>query len=289
MTGFGVSAGEAGSNSIRIEVRSVNHRFLQVKSRLPGEFTYLDPQVESLLRKKLVRGSVSLSVQSAKRTGAESVSINVEVAERYMQLLAGVAKKTGVQGELGLAELVQLPGVIGSASSEKDTEAAGKKLLKIAGEAVAAMVSMREAEGVSLEADMRKNATAAEKVSARIEKRMPIVVREHHKSLKKRVADLMSGSHGKVGDADVARELALLAERLDVAEELSRLESHLEQFDKVLTKGGAVGRRLDFLVQELQREANTIGSKCNDAQVAHAVVELKTLIERIREQIQNVE
>lgn len=289
MTGFGVGTGEAGTNSVRIEVRSVNHRFLQVKSRLPGEFTYLDPQIEAMLRKKLERGSVSLSVQTSKRTGADAVSVNVEVAERYMKLLAGVAKKTGAQGEIGLAELVQLPGVIGSTASEKDNEAAGKKLLKIATEAVTAMIEMREAEGASLEADLRKNAVGAAKVTARIEKRMPVVVREHHKALKKRVADLMSGTSGKIGESDLARELALIAERLDVAEELSRLESHIEQFDKVLTKGGAVGRRLDFLVQELQREANTIGSKCNDAQVAHAVVELKTLIERIREQIQNVE
>ncbi len=240
------------------------------------------------MRKKLERGAVSLSVQASRTANAESVSINVDVVQRYAKLLAGVSKKTGISGELGLAELVQLPGVIGTATSETDTDVAAKKLLKIAGESVAAMIEMREAEGAALESDLRKNAAAATKVAARIEKRMPIVVREHHKSLKKRVADLL-GSSSKVGDSDLARELALLAERLDVSEELTRLESHLEQFEKVLAKGGAVGRRLDFLVQELQREANTIGSKCNDAQVAHAVVELKTLIERVREQIQNVE
>jgi len=288
MTGFGVASGEAGANSIRIEVRSVNHRFLQVKSRLPSEFSFLDPQIEALLRKKLERGAVSLSVQASRTANAESVSINVDVVQRYAKLLAGVSKKTGISGELGLAELVQLPGVIGTSTSETDTDAAAKKLLKIAGESVAAMIEMREAEGAALESDLRKNAAAATKVAARIEKRMPVVVREHHKSLKKRVADLL-GATNKVGDSDLARELAMLAERLDVSEELTRLESHLEQFEKVLTKGGAVGRRLDFLVQELQREANTIGSKCNDAQVAHAVVELKTLIERVREQIQNVE
>ena len=289
MTGFGVAQGEAGANSIRIEVRSVNHRFLQVKSRLPGEYSFLDPDLEGMLRKKLERGSVSISVQVSRKTTAETVSVNSEVAERYAKLLAGVSKKTGIAGELGLAELVQLPGVIGTNASQADTEAASKKLLKIAAEAVGALIEMREAEGVALEADLRKNAASAAKVAARIEKRMPVVVREHHKSLKKRVADLLGGARGKGNDSDLARELALLAERLDVSEELTRLESHLQQFEKVLAKGGAVGRRLDFLVQELQREANTIGSKCNDAQVAHAVVELKTLIERVREQIQNVE
>lgn len=289
MTGFGVAAGEVGVHAFRVEVRSVNHRFLQIKSRLPSELSFLDPDVEALLRKRLERGSVSLSVQMSRLATAEGVSLNHEVAERYSELLGQLAERTGLPNDLGLASLVALPGVIGTADSDSDPDALGKKVLGVVGEAVAALVEMREAEGAALEKDVRKNAAAAAKVVARIEKRMPKVVREHHKTLKKRVEDLLGGMNTKVTDADLARELALLAERLDVSEELSRLESHLEQFDKVLEAGGSIGRRMDFLVQELQREANTIGSKCNDAQVAHAVVELKTLIERVREQIQNVE
>ena len=272
MTGFGVASGEVGTHSIRVEVRSVNHRFLQVKSRLPGEFSYLDPQIESLLRKKLERGAVTLSVQASRVATAESVSVNVEVAERYVKLLTALAKKVGMDGELELEDLVQLPGVVGTASSEQDTEALARQLLKLVGNAVTAMIEMREVEGASLAADLKKNAQAAAKVAARIEKRMPKVVREHHRSLKKRVNELIGDNNGSVKDSELARELALIAERLDVSEELSRLASHLEQFDKVLDKGGVIGRKMEFLVQELQREANTIGSKCNDAQVAHAVV-----------------
>lgn len=289
MTGFGVASGDVGMHSIRVEIRSVNHRFLQVKSRLPGEFSYLDPQIESLLRKKLERGAVTLSVQASRVATAESVSVNSEVAQRYLKLLGGLAKQVGLKNELELDDLVQLPGVVGTASETQDSEAVARQLLKLVGQAVNALIEMREAEGASLLADLKKNAAAAAKVTSRIEKRMPKVVREHHRSLKKRVSELIGDSNGSVKDSDLARELALIAEKLDVSEELSRLESHLEQFDKVLAKGGVLGRKMDFLVQELQREANTIGSKCNDAQVAHSVVELKTLIERVREQIQNVE
>jgi uncharacterized protein (TIGR00255 family) len=147
---------------------------------------------------------------------------------------------------------------------------------------------MREVEGKSLLADLRKNAKKVASLVATIEKRMPVVVREHHESLRKRVEELLDG-RVSVRSEDLARELALIADRMDVGEEITRIKSHVDQWESLLAKGGAVGRQLDFLVQELLREANTIGSKCNDAPVAHAVVELKTLIERLREQVQNVE
>ena len=232
---------------------------------------------------------MTVSVQASRVASPESVTLNTEVAERYTKLLTQLAKKLGLDNELELEDLVQLPGVIGTTGGEEDSEALAKQLLKLVSQAVVALIEMREVEGSALQGDLEKNAQASAKVAARIEKRMPTVVRTHHKNLKKRVTDLMGETNAKVSDADLARELAMLAERLDVSEELSRLESHLEQFDKMLAKGGVIGRKVDFLVQELQREANTIGSKCNDAQVAHAVVELKTLIERVREQIQNVE
>jgi uncharacterized protein (TIGR00255 family) len=147
---------------------------------------------------------------------------------------------------------------------------------------------MREAEGRHLRSDLERNASAIEKVVARIAKRMPQAVLAHQKKLHERVEELIAG-RGAVQAEDLAREIALIADRMDVSEELSRLDSHIAQLRALLERSGPVGRQLDFLVQEMLREANTIGSKCNDAQVAHGVIEVKTSIERLREQVQNVE
>ena len=162
-----------------------------------------------------------------------------------------------------------------------------KTVLGLVDQAVGALAEMRAAEGAAIERDLRKLAGRIAKLVERIQKRMPQVVRHHHGELKKRVASLLDGR--SVTDGEIAREIAMLADRLDVAEELLRLASHDDQLVKLLDQGGAIGRKLDFLIQEFHREANTIGSKCNDARAAHLVVDLKSAIERMREQAQNVE
>jgi uncharacterized protein (TIGR00255 family) len=163
-----------------------------------------------------------------------------------------------------------------------------KLLLKVVQSALEAMESMREAEGRALALDLKKNRKLLEQLAHQIEKRMPIVVASQHAALTRRVEELLAG-RAPLANGDLAREVALIADKLDVAEELTRLRSHFAQFDAILARSGPVGRQLDFLVQELLRESNTIGSKCTDAEVAHAVVEMKTAIERLREQVQNVE
>ena len=173
-------------------------------------------------------------------------------------------------------------------SSQKGTQ--GKETKAVLGAVKAALADLlasREAEGVSLERDLRKNLSAVEGLRVRISKRMPGVVKTRQRDLSKRVATLMD-QRGSFDD-DLAREISILADKLDVSEEVVRLESHVERMSSQLDKGGELGRQLDFLVQEMFREGNTIGSKCNDAKVAHMVVDLKTYIERMREQVQNVE
>jgi uncharacterized protein (TIGR00255 family) len=176
-----------------------------------------------------------------------------------------------------------------AAGAEVHSDAkAGKLVLKVAQQALVALESMREAEGRAMAADFKKHQKQLERLSKEVEQRMPLVVAAHHAALAKRVEELLAG-RGTLLPGDLAREVALLADKLDVSEELARLRSHFAQFATILARSGPVGRQLEFLVQEFLREANTIGSKCNDAQVAHAVVEMKTLIERLREQVQNVE
>jgi uncharacterized protein (TIGR00255 family) len=285
MTGFGAAAGEAGGREVRVEVRAVNHRHLQVKSRLPSELFGLEAEVEARVKKRLSRGAVSVSVSVARRPAGEA-GIDIEAALRYRDTLSQLAQRFGAGG-VPLEAVLGLPGVLAAAPDELGEEE-GAAVLRLLERALVELERMRAAEGAAIEADLKRNADAIAKLVARVEKRMPRVVRAHHEALKKRVAELM-GDAAAADPKDLAREIALLADRLDVSEEIARLKSHMEQLKAFLGKGGDLGRPLDFLVQEIFREANTIGAKCNDAPVAHLVVDLKTRIERLREQVQNVE
>jgi len=288
MTGFGAGSAELGGLTIRTEIRAVNHRHLQVKTRLPAEFAHLESDVDGLLRKRMQRGAVTVSVQVTRTESPSNVTIHADVAKRYKSLLGKLKKDLSLAGELEVSDLVNLPGVVGSADQGAAGERETRALLKAVGAAAGSMVAMREVEGEALAKDLEKNAKAVEKLVARIDKEMPKIVKAHHENLQRRAGDLL-GKAGSVDASDLAREIALLADKLDVSEEVSRLESHLGQLRTLLGKGGSIGRKLDFLAQEFFREANTIGSKCNDADVAHMVVDLKTYIERMREQVQNVE
>lgn len=291
MTGFGSAVGELGAagavTALRVEARSVNHRFLQLKVRLPAELAFLESKVEERVRRAIERGSVTVAVQATGTSPFEASAIDLERARAWKRELERAAQAVDVPSEIALRDLVGLPGSIAGRVDEKRLERGSKTVLRLVDRAVAALAEMRAAEGAAIERDLRKQGTAIAKLVARIEKRMPTVVRHHHAELKKRVGVLLDGR--AVADGEIAREIALLADRLDVAEELTRLASHGEQLGKQLDRGGAIGRKLDFLIQEFHREANTIGSKCNDARVAHLVVDLKSAIERMREQAQNVE
>jgi uncharacterized protein (TIGR00255 family) len=289
MTGFGASTREEGELSLHAEVRSVNHRHLLVKTRLTGEFAYLEGEVEALVKKKLGRGSLTVSLAPTRAAGGTTARIQPDVAHRYHGEITKLAKSLGVAGEVSLDVLLSLPGVIaGEASEPADAKRLQRAVLGAIDEALTRMVEMREVEGAAIAADLTKHAAATSKLVERIGKRMPGVVRTHQKNLEKRVNELLEGRQS-VSTTDVAREVALLADRLDVSEELSRLESHLTQLDILIAKGGRLGRKLDFLVQEIFREINTIGAKCSDAKIAHWVVDAKTHAERLREQVQNVE
>ena len=289
MTGFGAASQEGGALSVHVEIRSVNHRHLLVKSRLPQEVSGLDAAVETQVKKRLARGSVSVAL-GLERTGAEAcATIDAEVAARYQQEVAHLAEKLGLEPGLSMDALLALPGVVGGENGRRRADSRLEKLvLGTIDEALLRLVEMRETEGRAIEEDLRKHAAATAKLVRRIERRMPTVVRAHQRNLEKRVGELLSGQTA-IQPADVAREAALLADRLDVSEEVARLDSHLVQLDTFLEKGGRIGRKLDFLVQEIFREINTIGAKCSDAKVSHWVVEAKTHAERLREQVQNVE
>ncbi len=288
MTGFGAATVSGKGVSVQVEVRSVNHRHLQAKLRLPQELGHLEAQVDALVRKQLKRGAVQLSARVTLATEGLPARVHKDVAAAYLRSLKQLAKELKLKGDLELADLVRLPGVVAAPEGEVDPERLSKWVLKAVTEALRDLVEMREQEGRALAKDLGTHAAAIAKIHKRIQRTAPGLVRRHQTDLKRRVNDLLEGGDG-LSARDLAREVALLADKLDVSEELSRLQAHLDQLDRLLSKGGAVGRKLDFLAQEFNREANTIGSKCNDARTAHDVVELKTEIERLREQVQNVE
>lgn len=289
MTGFGAASGEAcGGLALRLELRSVNHRHLSVKLRLPEALAGLEAELEARVRAACERGAVSLHLALEHTGGAGGARVDHELARRYRRDLEALARELGLEPDLSLAALVGLPGVLAAGPPELDLNAVRAAALEFLDQAIERMLAMRAAEGQALAADLRKQAQALAQLAGRIEKRMPRVVRAHRTALERRVQALLGGA-AAVSGSDLAREVALLADKLDVSEELTRLGSHLEQLEGFLKKGGRVGRQLDFLVQEIFREVNTIGSKCSDATVAHWVIEAKTHVERLREQVQNVE
>ena len=287
MTGFGLAEASEGPFRARVELRSVNHRYLQTKLRLPSELSELESKLEGLVKRSLARGSVTVTVRVERDLAAGDVSVNHEIARRYANEFQSLREELGEGALLTAGELAQLPGVVEVSSSEGSRGKESKVVLRALKAAIDDLVGSREAEGESMERDLRKNLAAVERLRSRITKRMPSVVRARQRDLSKRVAALMD-QRGPY-DGDLAREISVLADKLDVSEEVVRLESHVERMSSQLDKGGELGRQLDFLVQEMFREGNTIGSKCNDAKVAHMVVDLKTHIERMREQVQNIE
>jgi uncharacterized protein (TIGR00255 family) len=295
MTGFGAATLNEGTLAVRVEARSVNHRYLQVKARLPQEHGYLDGEVEALVRKHLERGAVSVTVSFERASGDAPARIDAEVAARYQVEIEALCTKLRLPNEIDLAALLALPGVVSTREDDALREREDELVLRCLERALKALVEMRSVEGASLARDLEKHAQAIAKIMTKLEKRMPKVLKEQHKKLTERVNELLDGKRRPssrpepVSEADLARELALLADRMDTSEEFARLQSHLSQLEKLLGSDKPVGRQLDFLVQEFFREANTIGSKCSDAEAAHAVVELKTTIERLREQVQNIE
>jgi uncharacterized protein (TIGR00255 family) len=231
---------------------------------------------------------VTAHVHLTREGSAAAARIDAEVARSYRDQLRELGDSLGLDSEVRVAELLMLPGVVGSRDTSAEPERAERLVLRAMGDALGDLLGMREAEGEAMARDLERSATGIQRSVKRIAGRMPKVVEHHRQALTKRVQNLL-GTPGPVSPADLAREVALLADRLDVSEELTRLDAHLGQLAKLLAKGGSVGRKLDFLAQEFFREANTVGSKCSDADVAHEVVELKTHIERLREQVQNVE
>jgi uncharacterized protein (TIGR00255 family) len=287
MTGFGAAEGAIGDARASVEIRTVNHRFFSPNLKLPASFARWEGEIREILRQKIARGHVALTAR-VDRGGSTGQVIDETRLALYAATLKDLQKKHSLGGEVDLATILRLPDVVASPSEEMDSSA-GEALAAIVNKAVDNLIMMRRAEGAQLAAFLLERVAAVETRLARIETRAPIRLKEHHERVKRTVSELI-GSAG-ADPQRIAQEIAILADKLDVAEELDRFRSHLAAFRETARSQTAdpVGKRLGFILQEMVREANTIGSKASDAQIQEDVIAIKEELERIREQVENLE
>lgn len=288
MTGFGrgVATGEPGK--VTVEMKAVNHRFSEVVFRMPRQFNALEDQAKKLILAQVTRGRVDVFVSWEAAAEAKGVKVDKELALAYHNALKELAGEIGSKSELSLDTLARLPDVLSVREAEVTDEGIWSVLEPAVREALTNLIAMREREGAALVDDLTERLDRIESFRGAAAERAPQVVQEYQQRLTRRLEELLP--QGNVVDPQrLVQEVALFADRADIAEEIQRLGSHVAQFRAALAEGEAIGRKLDFLVQELGREVNTIGSKANDASMTGAVVAAKSELEKIREQVQNIE
>jgi uncharacterized protein (TIGR00255 family) len=290
MTGHGQSHSEVDGFRVAAELRAVNNRYFKLTVRGLEGFGYLESQLEALVRKTVRRGSVNLSLQIANPHAAAVHEINEAALKSYCDQISELTSDLQLDPRLPVAALLQLPGVVVESLAQMDDAAdpwpAVEKALSAA---LAKFQAMREAEGAAMAEDFQRNCDGIADHVRQIETRAPEVVAAYQTRLTERINQLLAPHSTNVEPADVAREVGVFAERCDVSEELVRLHSHISQFREILAANEPAGKKLEFVIQEMFREVNTIGSKANDATISAHVIETKTLVERMREMVQNVE
>ena len=286
MTGFGSAEGAVGSARVSVEIRSVNHRFFNPSIKLPNELSKWEAEVREALRRGISRGHVTLSAR-IQRNEAEDARIDEDRFGAYVDQIRHLQQRFGLSGDVDAASVLRLPNVI--ASREDEGEGSAAELVAIVDRAVAALDHMRCAEGTRLARYLEARMVVIEQAVHRIDARAPARLVEQRDRLREAIRELADGV--ALDEQRLAQEVAVLADRLDVAEEVSRFHSHFAAFRSTIAVSSpdGVGKRLGFLLQELLREANTTGSKANDAAMMHDVILIKEELERIREQVENLE
>ena len=291
MTGYGAAEQVTETVRVAVEIRAVNNKFLKVTVRRPDGLGSAEAAIERQVRYRISRGTVTVNLTLEPRGAAARAPINTEVLAAYRRDLARLAAETGGGGgEVPLEALLGLPGVFGSDEVRlTEIENLGAEVEAAVAEALRRLDAMRETEGQATARDMETTLVDLERGVAAIEPRASEVVEAYRDRLQERVSALLDGMEVPADDAMLVREVAFFAERSDVNEELSRLKSHVSQFRALFEEAGPVGRKLEFLTQEMVREVNTLGSKSSDLDISRQVVDMKAKVDRLREQTQNIE
>lgn len=288
MTGYGSAKGSVEGQEITVELKSVNNRYLDCSVRLPRNFLFAEDTVKQAVSAGVSRGKVDVFVSAqASQDSGTVVSVNEELARGYRDAVARIAETLGLESGLNAFSLARFPDVLTVERRELDKDKAAAALSEITAKAVEEFNAMREREGERLRRDMLGKLETIEGLVSVVEERSPQTVKEYRERLEARLRDILADR--SLDEQRVITEAAIFADRTAVDEETVRLRSHIAQFRTMLEEGSPIGRKMDFLVQEFNRESNTIGSKCSDASLAKVVVNLKSEIEKIREQLQNVE
>ncbi|MCJ7730245.1 MAG: YicC family protein [Sedimentisphaerales bacterium] len=290
MTGYGSAEGRLSGVTYAVEVGTVNNRYFKATLRLPETLGFLEGDIEKQLRQEVSRGTVNYVLRQKGAPAEALFEINEKALATLMKRLGRISPARGMERELDVGGLLALPGILSPAvPSAAVAGRIRRKVRAITRQAVKGLKAMRSAEGAALAADLEQHCRAIKSNLERIQLHRAAGPQQYAEKLKKRVDELLAAAKLKLNDETVAREVAIFADRADISEEVARLDSHLVQFVKALKSSQQAGRKLDFICQEMLREANTIGSKASDADIVHLVVDIKCRIDRIKEQVQNVE
>ena len=288
MTGYGRGEAVLHDRTILVELRAVNNRYLDCTVKIPRLYVFAEEAIKSCVQKQVGRGKVDVFV-SIDATAADriEVSLNKPVADGYYQALKQMQAAYGLTDDISLSLLSRFPDAFLVEKEQGDADVIAGDIVQVLTQALADFNAMREREGEKLAQDIRGRARTIASLVGQVEERSPQTVAEYREKLRQRMQEVLENT--QLDESRILTEAALFADKVAVDEETVRLRSHLDQLEQMLEQGGAIGRKLDFLIQEFNREANTIGSKCSDVTLARVVVELKGEIEKIREQVQNIE
>ena len=288
MTGYGREQSVVDGMNITVEIKSVNHRFFEFSSKLPRNYGFLDEKLKSYFMGRITRGKLEcyVSIETVEEPDV-LVAANEPLIRSYLDAYREIEEKFGLENDIKVSDIVRAPDALTIRKQAADEEKIWLAVQQVADAAVKKFLSMRETEGERLRADIDSRLDTIIDCVSFVEQRSPETVREYNEKLLARLNELLSGAG--IDEQRILTEAAIFADKIAVAEETVRLRSHVEQMRAFLGASEAIGKKTDFLVQEMNRETNTIGSKANDVQIARTVVDLKAEIEKIREQIQNIE
>ncbi len=290
MTGFGRCETEIGGRAITVEIKSVNHRYFEFSCRITRGYSFLEDKLKAFVNSKVARGKIDMfvSVGAADDTPSE-VTVNHSLVSGYLRAMKEISDTYGVENDATVVSLSRFPDVFTVNKAKVNEEQLTADVLSVASVALDSFIAMREAEGVKMKADILSRAETILSIVSEIEERSPQTVEEYENRLLDRIRQTLENLSVEIDEQRILTEVAVFADKVAVAEETVRLRSHFDQLSAFLSYDQPVGRKLDFIIQEMNREANTIGSKVQDATLAHKVVDIKSEIEKIREQVQNIE
>lgn len=290
MTGFGRCEAEINGREITVEVKSVNHRYFEFSCRTPRGYGFLDDKLKSYVNSRVSRGKIDMFVTIGANNEAPSeVTVNHQLVSGYLNAMKEISDTYGVENDVTVVSLSRFPDVFTVHKPAEDEEQITNDVLSVAKTAIDSFIAMRETEGDKMKADILSRANTILSIVGEIEERSPQTVAEYEERLLERIKQTLEDYEVEIDEQRVLTEVAVFSDKVAVAEETVRLRSHFAQLEKFLEYDEPVGRKIDFIIQEMNREANTIGSKVQDAVLAHKVVDIKSEIEKIREQVQNIE